>query len=359
MAQSRDRTAHISAVGSASRAAGRLPTRVGVSARIAGFALPGRRGGRTTPAVAVGRSQYPSAQRARPRVERVRQSERRCARALLVLAALACVAHWRRPGSRRKRGSRRVRGELLHQLVRLQPPRAGRPDRLSPASRASRTTTPSSATSRRTRSRPLSSLRAAGTTCCPDGRHGRRTGPRRCSSTAQPVVPRGATIYYRRLTTAPVRPFPPGCGWSRATRTPFRRRATASPTGTAAVVKDDLLRADVRDAGGDVAANALERDPALPAVRRPPAATSTSPTAGTARPSTAPTTRATWRTRSAAVARRATRSRCRRSRSSTAIRRAQPGGRRSSRPAASTRVTPTSSTPGSQGALGSARRDAA
>src|SRR5206468_4197931 len=53
------------------------------------------------------------------------------------------------------------------------------------------------------------SLHAAATSCQPQGDTAAYWAPTLYLNGA-PVLPIGATIYYRRLTTAPVRPFPAG-----------------------------------------------------------------------------------------------------------------------------------------------------
>jgi hypothetical protein len=55
----------------------------------------------------------------------------------------------------------------------------------------------------------LGSLRRASTTCQPAADTAAYWAPTLYVD-GQPVLPLGATIYYRRLTTVPVRPFPPG-----------------------------------------------------------------------------------------------------------------------------------------------------
>ena len=55
----------------------------------------------------------------------------------------------------------------------------------------------------------LTSLRAHGTTCDPQADTAAYWAPTLLLND-KPLLPVGATIYYRRLTTAPVRPFPPG-----------------------------------------------------------------------------------------------------------------------------------------------------
>jgi hypothetical protein len=55
----------------------------------------------------------------------------------------------------------------------------------------------------------LSSLRRAGTTCTPRGDTAAYWAPTLYAD-GRPVAPSAATIYYRRLTAAPVRPFPAG-----------------------------------------------------------------------------------------------------------------------------------------------------
>jgi uncharacterized protein DUF1996 len=55
----------------------------------------------------------------------------------------------------------------------------------------------------------LSSLRSARTTCAPRTDTAAYWAPTLYVD-GNPITPRGAAIYYRRLTTAPVRPFPPG-----------------------------------------------------------------------------------------------------------------------------------------------------
>jgi hypothetical protein len=55
----------------------------------------------------------------------------------------------------------------------------------------------------------LSSLRASGTSCTPSSDTAAYWAPTLYAD-SRPVAPSNATIYYRRLTTAPVRPFPAG-----------------------------------------------------------------------------------------------------------------------------------------------------
>ncbi len=55
----------------------------------------------------------------------------------------------------------------------------------------------------------IRSLRSAGTTCTPTGDTAAYWAPTLYVG-AHPVTPSAAAIYYRRLTTAPVRPFPAG-----------------------------------------------------------------------------------------------------------------------------------------------------
>jgi hypothetical protein len=55
----------------------------------------------------------------------------------------------------------------------------------------------------------LSSLRRAGTSCTPGGDTAAYWAPTLYADD-KPVTPARAVVYYRRLTTAPVRPFPPG-----------------------------------------------------------------------------------------------------------------------------------------------------
>src|SRR5919205_856728 len=55
----------------------------------------------------------------------------------------------------------------------------------------------------------LSSLRKAGTSCTPTGDTAAYWAPTLYAD-GQPVTPAKAVVYYRRLTTAPVRPFPQG-----------------------------------------------------------------------------------------------------------------------------------------------------
>ena len=145
----------------------------------------------------------------------------------------------------------------------------------------------------------LATLRAGSTTCKRNGETAAYWMPTLLLN-GQMVTPRGATIYYRRKSLAPVTPFPAGfklIAGDRQATSPQGMKITYWNCGAASTVP----------------ASTRSR-PARTPEARACACTSRSRAAGTGTASTARITRATWHMRPAVPAPRLIRLRCRRSR---------------------------------------------
>jgi hypothetical protein len=91
----------------------------------------------------------------------------------------------------------------------------------------------------------LSSLRAHGTTCGPQGDTAAYWAPTLLLN-EKPVLPLGATIYYRRLTRSPVRPFPPGLRMVGGNSSAWRPQSPKVTYWDCSVVKTTLYGPNAR-----------------------------------------------------------------------------------------------------------------
>jgi hypothetical protein len=111
----------------------------------------------------------------------------------------------------------------------------------------------------------LASLRKSGSTCTPSGDRSAYWAPTLYAD-GRPVTPVKAVVYYRRLTTAPVRPFPLGLRMVAGNSHAFRRQSAAITYWDCSLLKTTFYAPNGGGAtgGGAVTATVSSTVPACP-----------------------------------------------------------------------------------------------